>query len=144
MPPFTFKIFSLHASTCYSPCRLLVEERNIVVRIKFLGAEVASTNLKKGREYIIQANEWWPCGHGILPVNWYVIDSPALLPFIPFCIMRGMARLKAAYLVRYIDSLDAECSGKLTVHTPNPSALTMRITPVYGAEDPSAWSVHAE
>ena len=58
--------------------------------------------------------------------------------------MRGMARLKEEYLVRYIDFLDAECNGKLAVHTTNPSAQTMRIAPVYGAEDLPAWSVHAE
>ena len=104
---------------------------NIVVRIKLPKAEVASINLPKGRGYITPANEWWPCGHGILPVNWYATDSPALLPFISFCRMRGMARLKEEYLVRYIDFLDAECNGKLAVHTTNPSAQTMRIAPVY-------------
>ena len=39
-----------------------------------------------------------------------------------------MARLKEEYLVRYIDFLDAECNGKLAVHTTNSSAPTMRVS----------------
>ena len=77
---------------------------------------------------MILANERWQCGHGSLPVDWHIIDSLALPPILLFCRMRGMARLKEEYLIRYIDFLDAECGRKLAVPPTNPSVPTMRVS----------------